>query len=221
MRPAQSQASPRPEVGVSLTTASRELADRHPQIARLYQLHGPCRLGRRVRIQERFGQLARSVVYQQLAGSAARAIWGRLLEALGGECAPESILAADPGLLRSVGLSGSKAKTLIALAERQESGELRLEQLDRFSDAEAQQVLTQVHGIGPWTAQMFLMFSLRRLDIWPVGDLGVRKGYFLAFSLEDVPTERELLPLGERFRPYRSVAAWYCWRACDGDAPDW
>ena len=208
-------------MGVSLTTASRELAARHPQIARLYQLHGPCRLGRRVRLQERFGQLARSVVYQQLAGSAARAIWGRLIEALEGECTPEGVLATDPGLLRSVGLSGSKTKTLIALAERQQSGELRLERLGHFSDAEAQRALTQVHGIGPWTAQMFLMFSLRRLDIWPVGDLGVRKGYSLAFGLTDVPAERELLPLGEPFRPYRSVAAWYCWRACDGDAPDW
>ena len=174
-----------------------------------------------MRVQERFGQLARSVVYQQLAGSAARAIWSRLIESLGGECTPEGVLAADPGRLRSVGLSGAKTKTLIALSERQQSGELQLEQLEHLSDAEAQQALTQVHGIGPWTAQMFLMFSLRRLDIWPVGDLGVRKGYFLAFGLTDVPTERELLPLGEPFRPYRSVAAWYCWRACDGDAPDW
>ncbi len=206
---------------MSLTAASRHLADRHPEIARLHKLHGPCRLGPKPLVEERFGQLARSIVYQQLAGSAARAIWGRLLSALGGVCTPEGILAASDSDLRAAGLSRSKAVSLRDLAARASSGELSLSRIGRLSDEDAQKALTAVRGIGPWTAQMFLMFSLRRLDVWPAGDLGVRKGYALAFGPGETLTEREAQPLGDRFRPYRSVAAWYCWRACEGDAPDW
>lgn len=205
----------------SLSEASRDLAARHEPIAKLLELHGPCRLGRRVRVEERFGQLSRSIVYQQLAGSAARAIWGRLLDALGGACTPGSVLAADEALLRSAGLSGAKTASLRDLAVREADGALGLHRLGYLSDEEVQSRLTEVRGIGPWTAQMFLMFSLRRLDVWPVGDLGVRKGYSMAFRLGQVPSEKEIQPLGDQFRPYRSVAAWYCWRACEGDAPDW
>lgn len=205
----------------SLSEASRDLAARHAPIAKLLELHGPCRLGRKVKLDERFGQLSRSIVYQQLAGSAARAIWGRLLNALGGVCTPESVLSADEALLRSAGLSRAKAASLRDLAARESGGVLGLRNLGRVSDEEAQRRLTEVRGIGPWTAQMFLMFSLRRLDVWPIGDLGVRKGCALAFGLKEVPSEKEVEPFGDQFRPYRSVAAWYCWRACEGDAPDW
>ena len=164
--------------------------------------------------ESHFAALVRSVVYQQLAGAAAAAIHGRLVEALGGSVTPEALLALDPKSLRSVGLSGSKAASLTDLATKVLDGTVVLEArgLGRESDEEVIERLSSVRGIGRWTAQMFLLFQLRRLDVWPTGDLGVRRGYGLAWGVP-MPTPKELEPLGEGFRPYRSVVAWYCWRA--------
>ncbi len=184
-------------------------------MARLRELHGPCRLGARPRASERFASLARAIAYQQLAGAAASAIWSRAVVAVGGECSPESILGAGEATLRSAGLSGAKTAALMDLAGRELAGSLGLGRIGRLSDEAIVDRLVQVRGIGPWTAQMFLMFTLHRLDVWPVGDLGVRRGYSLAFGLADMPAPAELEVAGERFRPYRSIAAWYCWRACE------
>ena len=185
-------------------------------MARLLALHGPCRLGERPRTSERFASLARAIVYQQLAGAAAGAIWERVRATLDGECSATSILEAGPAVLRSAGLSAAKAAALLDLSERDLAGELGLAGLGRLGDDEVIARLVAVRGIGPWTAQMFLMFTLHRPDVWPTGDLGVRKGYALAFGLADLPSPAALENAGEDFRPYRSVAAWYCWRACDG-----
>lgn len=184
-------------------------------MARLRDLHGPCRLGPRPRAPERFAALARAIVYQQLAGAAAGAIWGRVVASLGGECDARSILQAGEATLRSAGLSAAKAAALADLANCDLAGSLGLERLGRLSDGAIVDRLVQVKGVGPWTAHMFLMFTLHRRDVWPVGDLGVRRGYALAFGLEVAPTPDELEAAGDRFRPYRSVAAWYCWRACE------
>ena len=184
-------------------------------MARLAALHGPCRLGRRPAVSERFASLARAIVYQQLAGAAAEAIWTRVLEALGGDCTARRVLEAPNGVLRAAGLSAAKAASLRDLAEQDFSGALGLAGLGRLSDEAVSERLVQVRGIGPWTAHMFLLFTLHRLDVWPVGDLGVRKGYARAFDLDELPSPGELQAAGDRFRPYRSVAAWYCWRACD------
>ena len=199
---------------ISAETAAAELAARDPVMARLVAATGPPRLGGR-RSTDHFASLCESVVYQQLAGKAAAAIFGRLCDALGGPPTPASVLAAPDEALRGAGLSGAKAACLRALAEAADGGRLSLDAVKRMGDDELVDHLSAVKGIGRWTAEMFLIFSLGRLDVWPVGDYGVRKGYALAYRLPDLPTARQLMPLGDPFRPYRTVAAWYCWRAVE------
>jgi DNA-3-methyladenine glycosylase II len=197
---------------VSYVSAARELAARDPVIAKLYDEVGPPRL--RAPMETHFAALARSILYQQLAGAAAAAIHARLIGALGGSVTPEGLIALSPETLRKVGLSANKAASLTDLAQKVLDGTVKLEprQIARESDEEVMERLTSVRGIGTWTAQMFLLFQLRRLDVWPTGDLGVRRGYGLAWGIP-MPSAKELEPLGDPFRPYRSVAAWYCWRA--------
>jgi len=163
-----------------------------------------------------FGALVRAVVYQQLAGPAAAAIHGRLIAALGDEVTAKRLLSLPTGTLRSVGLSANKAASLQDLAAKVLDGTVVLDPagLRRESDAEVVARLSAVRGIGKWTAEMFLMFQLRRLDVWPTGDLGVRKGFGLAWGIP-TPTAKQLEPLGDPYRPYRSVVAWYCWRAAE------
>ena len=198
----------------SFGAAARILAERDPVIARLVAEAGPPRLSRPT--ETHFGTLVRAIVYQQLAGRAAAAIHGRLIAALGGEVRPEPLLALSDEQMRAVGLSRNKMASLRDLAAKVLDGTVVLSPrgLARESDDEIVARLSAVRGIGPWTAEMFLLFQLRRLDVWPVGDLGVRRGYGLAWQVPE-PTARELKPLGEPFRPYRSVAAWYCWRAAE------
>jgi DNA-3-methyladenine glycosylase II len=199
---------------VSYVAAASELAARVPVMARLVAAAGPIHLSRSQ--ETHFAALARAITYQQLAGAAAAAIHGRLLGALDGTVAPEALLALSDEQLRAAGLSGNKAASLRDLAAKVLDGTVVLDprRLARQSDEEVVTRLTAVRGIGEWTAQMFLIFQLRRLDVWPTGDLGVRKGYGLAWGIP-TPTARELGPLGDELRPYRSVAAWYCWRAAE------
>jgi len=156
----------------------------------------------------------RSVTHQQLAGAAAQAIHGRLVHALGDEVTPERLLATPTEELRAAGLSGNKVLSLQDLATKVLDGTVVLEprRLARESDEEVVARLTAVRGIGKWSAEMFLMFQLRRLDVWPTGDLGVRKGLGLAWGIP-TPSAKELDALGEPYHPYRSIVAWYCWRA--------
>jgi DNA-3-methyladenine glycosylase II len=181
-------------------------------IARLLAEAGPPRFRRP--LESPFAALVRAIVYQQLAGAAAAAIHGRLIAALAGDLRPEPLLALTDQELRTVGLSAAKVSSLRDLATKMLDGTVVLSPrgLARQSDDEVFARLSTVRGIGRWTADMFLMFQLRRLDVWPTGDLGIRRGYGLAWQIP-TPTARELEPLGEPFRPYRSVAAWYCWRA--------
>jgi DNA-3-methyladenine glycosylase II len=163
-----------------------------------------------------FAALVRAVVYQQLAGSAASAIHRRLLTALNDDPEPDALLALSTDTLRLVGLSANKMASLRDLAAKVLDGTVVLSPrgLSRQSDDEIVARLSTVRGIGPWTAQMFLLFQLRRLDVWPTGDLGVRRGYGLAWHVP-TPTASELESLGDHYRPYRSVVAWYCWRAAE------
>jgi len=199
---------------VSYAAAARELAERDAVIRKLVEAAGPPKF--RPPQESHFAALVRSVVYQQLAGKAAAAIHGRLITALDGVVTPEALLALDPTALRSAGLSGSKAASLTDLSTKVIDGTVVLDPkgLTRESDEEVIERLSSVRGIGRWTAQMFLMFQLRRVDVWPTGDLGVRRGYGLAWGVP-TPSPKELEALGERFTPYRSIAAWYCWRACE------
>jgi DNA-3-methyladenine glycosylase II len=198
-----------------LVAAVDELGRRDPVIAALREEHGPPHLASPAPVASRFATLARSILYQQLAGTAARAIHGRFVESLGGSVTPALVLAAGPQALAACGLSRAKAAALVDLAERVSDGRLTLEHLGRMPDDEVIAQLVSVRGIGTWTAHMFLLSSLGRLDVWPVGDLGVRTGFAVAWGLADQPTPGELELLGEPFRPWRSVVAWYCWRAAD------
>ena len=198
----------------SYPAAAVILSERDPVLRRLVAETGPPRV--RPPTETHFAALVRSILYQQLAGAAAAAIHGRLIAALRGEVTPERLLSLSAETLRSVGLSANKAASLQDLATKVLDGTVVLDpsRLRAESDEEVVARLSTVRGIGKWTAEMFLMFQLRRLDVWPTGDLGVRKGFGLAWGIP-TPTAKELEPLGEPYRPYRSVVAWYCWRAAE------
>jgi DNA-3-methyladenine glycosylase II len=196
---------------VSPRQAADILAEHDPVLARLVDDFGPPTL--RPTDESHFATLVRSVTFQQLAGAAAQAIHGRLVLALG-EVTPERLLATPTETLRAAGLSGRKAASLQDLAARVLDGTVVLEPrgLARQSDEEIVARLSTVKGIGKWSAEMFLIFQLRRLDVWPTGDLGVRRGFGLAWQIP-TPTPKQLDALGEPYHPYRTVVAWYCWRA--------
>jgi DNA-3-methyladenine glycosylase II len=183
-------------------------------LARLVAEAGPLSLP--VPTETHFGTLVRAITFQQLAGPAARAIHGRLIAALDGDVSPDRLLALPDEALRGAGLSGAKTASLRDLAAKVLDGTVVLEsrRLAHLSDDEIVAQLSSVRGIGRWTAEMFLIFQLRRLDVWPTGDLGVRRGYGLAWGVP-MPTPKQLDALGEPYRPYRSVVAWYCWRAAE------
>ena len=197
---------------VTPAQAAGILSERDPVIARLVAAAGLPSFARPT--ETHFTALVRPIIYQQLAGPAARAIYGRLVTALGGEITPEGLLAISPEDLRTAGLSGNKALSVKDLAAKVHHGTVVLDsrRLARESNEEIVARLTAVRGIGRWSAEMFLLFQLRRLDVWPTGDLVVRKGFALAWNIP-TPTPKQLDALGEPYRPYRSVVAWYCWRA--------
>ena len=175
--------------------------------------HGPPReLFSRRRGRSRFELLAESICYQQLAGKAAEAIWRRVVALTNGPFTPEAVLAVGAAPLRAAGFSNAKTASVLDLASKVASGDVRLERIGRLDDEAVIAQLVTVRGIGRWTAEMFLMFTLHRPDVWPVGDLGVRAGYGRAYGFATIPSAKELAPLGDRFRPWRSLAAWYCWR---------
>jgi 3-methyladenine DNA glycosylase/8-oxoguanine DNA glycosylase len=189
-------------------------------MAELIARYGPPELTGRRRGRTRFEQLAEAICYQQLAGRAAEAIWGRVRGVVDGPFEPAAVLAAGPGRLRGAGLSGAKTASLLDLAAKVDDGTVRLDRIGRLDDDAVVAHLTTVRGVGPWTAEMFLIFTLRRLDVWPVGDYGVRVGYARAYGLAEPPSAKELAPRGDRFRPYRTLAAWYCWRVAGTATPD-
>ena len=188
------------------------LAERDPVLARLVEEAGLPRFP--APTESNFATLVRSVVYQQLAGAAARAIHGRLIAALGEEVTPERVLATSPETLRAAGLSARKVESLRDLSGKVLDGTVVLDarRLARVGDEEIVARLSTVRGIGKWSAEIFLMFQLRRMDVWPTGDLAIRKGYALAWGIP-TPKPKQLDALGEPYRPYRTVLSWYCWRA--------
>ncbi len=165
-----------------------------------------------------FEALAESIVYQQLSGKAAKKIWARVKAIYPRRkwLDPKLVLATADERFRAAGLSGSKTCALKDLAVKTLDGTIpSARALVRMSDEEVIARLTTVRGIGRWTAEMLLLFDLGRLDIWPASDYGVRKGFAKTFGRRKLPTPKELLRLGEKWRPYRSVAAWYFWRALE------
>jgi DNA-3-methyladenine glycosylase II len=195
------------------------LAAAHPRIAEL--------IARSVRyniIPEKtirpFDALAESIAYQQLSGKAAATIWGRVraLYPRRKWLDPRLVLATPDEKLRAAGLSRAKTAALKDLAAKTVDGTVpSARALAGMSDEEIIVRLTMVRGIGRWTVEMLLLFDLGRLDVWPTTDYGVRKGFAKAFGRKKLPTPKQLHRLGEKWRPYRSVAAWYFWRALDND----
>ncbi len=199
---------------------ARELARRDPVLAAMVDAHGTPDFTRGRPRRGHFAALARAVCFQQLAGRAATVIHGRFVSVVGGRPTPEAVLFVTEEELRGAGLSGAKAASIRDLAVKALDGTVRLDRVSRLADEAVVAQLTQVRGIGEWTAQMFLMFQLGRLDVWPTGDLGVRNGWARLHGLPEMPSARELTPLGDPHRPYRSLVAWYCWRAVDTVTPD-
>jgi DNA-3-methyladenine glycosylase II len=196
----------------SLAAAIAAVAGVDPVLARLVDAVGP--IDHRPRNPDGpFGALVRTIVFQQLSGRSANAIHGRVRALVDGPLTPGAVAALSDDELRTAGLSGAKLAALRDLSAKVLDGTVTLDGDAAVPDDEVVARLVTVRGIGRWTAEMFLMFELRRLDVWPVDDLGVRQGYGLAWSVDPPPTARELVPLGDRFRPYRSVVARYCWEA--------
>src|SRR5246127_704123 len=207
------------------TQAREELAAADPVLGRLIERAGPFTL--RLKSQHSpFEALLESIIYQQLHGKAAAAILKRLLTFFGElHPRPEPLIAAPDDRLRGCGLSASKTLALRDLAAKTLDGTVpTLAQIRRLSDEEIIERLTRVRGIGPWTVEMLLIFRLGRPDVLPITDYGVRKGFALTFKRlpKSKPFDatmlakaQEMLRRGDRWRPWRSVASWYLWRACD------
>jgi DNA-3-methyladenine glycosylase II len=181
---------------------------------------GPERVApRRERPREHYGALVRTITGQQLSVKAASSIYGRLEGFFGGHCpGPEELLAADPEEMRAAaGLSRAKVKYLRSLAEHVIDGDLELEKLDDLPDETVIEELTAIKGLGQWSADMFLMFHLGRPDILPVGDLGIRKAVMIEYGLRKLPDPKRLERIAKPWRPWRTTACIYLWRALDNE----
>ncbi|MDX1947546.1 MAG: DNA-3-methyladenine glycosylase 2 family protein [Pirellulaceae bacterium] len=182
-------------------------------------LHGVIRQVGPFRLQpsrDRFGMLARSIISQQISVGAARSIRQRLEDLLGSAgISAAAIAALPPDRLRGVGLSRQKTAYLLDLAGQVVAGTVRLDKIGRLNDEQVIEQLTQVKGIGRWTAQMFLIFSLGRPDVFPADDLGVRMAIGKLYGFAELPGRKECLAIGEKWSPHASVGSWYCWRYLD------
>ena len=165
-----------------------------------------------------FETLVKSIVYQQLSGRVASIIFNRLVKAAGGALTPASILKLRPERMRKLGLSKQKTEYIRDLARHTRDGRVVFEELEGMTDAEVIERLTEVKGVGVWTVHMFLMFALRRTDVLPVGDLGIRNAIKAAYGLKQSPTPAEVEAMGARWRPYCTVASWYLWRSLEPNA---
>lgn len=192
--------------------ARRLIARRDPVMRDLMRAHGACGLTA-AQNDDPFAALLKAIVSQQLSTKAARTIYTRLMALFDGPPTPSAVAALTDAQLRGVGLSGQKLGYMRDLSSRVDSGALALHALDAMTDDEVVVALTQVKGIGRWTAEMFLMFRLHRPDVLPVGDLGIVKAVQKAYGLRKTPTPDRLTRIGEAWRPYRSVACWYLWRS--------
>jgi DNA-3-methyladenine glycosylase II len=190
-------------------TAAVSAAD--PKLAAFIERAGP--YAPRPGQGDPLASLARAIVFQQLATRAAAAIHGRFVAAIGGAVTPEAILATEVSKLRAAGLSAAKATSITDLATKVADGTVPLDDVASLDDDEIVERLTTVRGIGRWTAEMFLLFELQRPDVWPVDDLGIRHGWRLIHGDPDLLKPKALQAEGDRFRPYRSTVALFCWHA--------
>ena len=198
--------------------ARRTLMRRDPVLAAIIKRHGRCALGEVRDRFDHFSMLVRAIVFQQLSTKAATTIHNRLLESVpGGKPDPSLLAALTDEQFRTAGISRQKALYLRDLCEKVGSGAVPLQHVDGMSDEDVITALTQVKGIGRWTAEMFLIFRLQRPDVLPVNDLGIINAIQRAYRLRKKPTPARMLKLGEAWRPYRSIASWYLWRSLDNE----
>ncbi len=204
---------------VAITTAQMkkivaELSARDSRLAKVIDAHPLCTIGRNPNPVSHFEALVESVISQQLAVKAADTIYARVKTLVNGRMVPARVAVIPETAMREAGVSGAKFKTIQGLADAALTKKIKINHLHAIDDdQEIFRQLTSLWGIGPWTVDMFMMFQLGRLDIWPTGDLGVRRGYEKIYRLADEISPLALEKKGEKFRPYRSVVAWYCWRA--------
>lgn len=196
--------------------AVADLSARDKRLAKVIAAHPLCTIGRNPKPVTHFESLVESVISQQLAVKAADTIHARIVELAKGEITPKKILKINETQMRTAGVSGAKFKTIQGLADAAHSKRIAINELHKIeSDGEIALQLKSLWGIGPWTVDMFMMHQLGRLNIWPTGDLGVRRGYEKIYKLKEEITPAELDKKGGKFSPYRSVVAWYCWRALE------
>jgi DNA-3-methyladenine glycosylase II len=192
---------------------------RDPVLAAIIKRHGTCGLGAVRDHFDHFAMLVRAIVFQQLSTKAATTIHDRLMTHMpGSKPTPEALAAVNDDQLRDAGISRQKAAYLRDLSEKVLSGSIRLDAVDAMNDDEVIVALTQVKGIGRWTAEMFLIFRLQRPDVLPVTDLGIITAIQKAYRMRKKPTPDRMRKLGEAWRPYRSVASWYLWRSLDNES---
>ena len=191
--------------------AQRHLARRDATLKQLIKAVGPCTLRHSA---DRFGALVRSIIAQQISTKAAAAITGRLEQALGPPgLTAVRVLKVSERALRQAGLSGNKCKSLYDLAQKVHDGSVPLDEIHHLPDEEVIASLVPVRGIGRWTAEMFLIFSLGRMDILPVDDFGLRAGVRRQYGFKELPVRKQLETLAEPWRPFRSIGTWYIWRS--------
>lgn len=205
-----------------MTLAGRKaiaaLRDADPVMARLIEEHATLvrRDLKREPTGDAYGALLRSIVGQQLSTKAAASIYGRLIDIFGGHApTPKQLLKADPEQIRSAGLSRPKVAYLRDLAQHVEDGTLELERLPDLPDEEVTEQLIAIKGLGPWTADMFLMFHLRRPDILPVGDLGIRRAVQVEYRMRKLPDAKRLEKVAKPWRPHRTLACLFLWSSLD------
>jgi DNA-3-methyladenine glycosylase II len=198
------------------TRARRLLLRRDPVLAAVIRKHGACGLAAAQRA-DHFSALVRAITGQQLSAKAAATIYGRLVALMPGGVTPEALSALRDGQMRTSGMSRQKIAYFRDLSEKASSGVVRLDLLESMTDEEVITALTQVKGIGRWSAEMFLMFRLHRPDVLPVDDLGIVNAVKNVYGLRKRPTADRIRKLGEAWRPYRSVASWYLWRSLDNE----
>jgi len=204
--------------GEPLSTGDEHLRSVDQVLRRLIDERGPIdpNSDRRASRPDPYEALARAIVGQQLSTKAARSIWDRLVENLGGAFPPPAdLLAADPERIRGAGISRPKVGFLRDLAERVEDGRLDLAGLVELADEDVVAALTEIKGIGRWTAEMFLIFHLGRPDVISTGDLGIRRAVQIAYGLDDLPGPTDLERIADPWRPHRTLACLYLWRSLD------
>ena len=197
-----------------MRTIAQEISARDARLAKVIAAHPLCTIGRNPKPVTHFEALVESVISQQLAVKAADTIYARVKALARGRMVPGRIAQISEADMRAAGVSGAKFKTIQGLADAALSKRININKLHEIEDDQSIfDQLTSLWGIGPWTVDMFMMHQLGRLDIWPTGDLGVRRGWEKIYALTEEIEPSALDKKGDKFRPYRSVVAWYCWRA--------